>query len=125
MKKLVISLIFLPLPYFAGAMTGAILDKGYVTFEDLKLAVAYLIEEVNKLKKKIEKLEKQKGIKTMVVVKEGARVRLYPWGKVLGVLPKGTKVIVFSKQGEFYITNLGFIHESLLEEEDGRDERKD
>lgn len=119
MKKAVISLLFLPIPYFAGAMTGAFIEKGYVTLDDLKLAVAYLIQEVKEIKQEIERIKQLRGAKLMVVKEDGTRVRLYPWGKILGTLPKGTKVVVFGKQGEFYITNLGFIHESLLEEKDG------
>jgi len=111
-----IFVILFPLfSYFAGASAGAFMEKGYVSLEDLKMVVAYLIEDIRDLRRRLEKVEKTKG-KVMIVKENGTRVRLYPWGKVLGTLPKGTEVVVFGKQGEFYITNLGFIHESLLEE---------
>jgi len=116
MKYGALILLSIVLPYFAGSMTGAYIEKGYVTFLDLKKAVALLIERVRKIDEELKNLKQSTGRKLYVVKAENTRVRLYPWGKVLGIVPKGTKVVVFGKQGEFYITNLGFIHESLLEE---------
>jgi len=110
-------LLSIILPYFAGNMAGAYIEKGYVTFSDLKKAVALLIERVKKIEEELKNLKQSTGKKLYIVKADNTRVRLYPWGKVLGLVPKGTKVVVFGKQGEFYITNLGFIHESLLEEE--------
>lgn len=126
--------------YVAGVSYGAISEKKTVSVYDLKQAISALIDDVQMLraqvnmlmrdvletKKETERLRQEVGRlssvpkeykpKTAVTIKPKNNVRLSPWGKVLGWVPKNTKVVIFGKEGKWYLTNLGYMHYSLLKE---------
>lgn len=126
--------------YVAGVAYGAIREKKTVSVYDLKRAIGVLVDDVQMLKaqvsvlmkdvlevkKETERLRKmmsnpvQKTYeykpKTAVTIKSRNNVRLSPWGKVLGSVPKNTKVIILGREGKWYLTNLGYMHHSLLKE---------
>jgi len=127
--------------YVAGISYGAIKEKGYVSVYDLKKAIASLVEDVSELKTKVnmlfrevvktsgevEKLKRDFSLlssqvkseskpRVMKTIKDWNRVRLYPWGKIIGSVPRGVKVVVFTEEGDWYLTNLGYMHKSLFAE---------
>ena len=126
--------------YVAGVSYGAISEKKTVSVYDLKQAISALIDDVQMLRAQVnmltrDTLETRKEAERLrqeveslklvpknykpqitVTVKPRNNVRLYPWGKVLGSVPKGTKVVLFGKEGKWCLTNLGYMHCSLLKE---------
>ncbi len=122
------------LSYIAGVVFAATKEKRTVSVYDLKQAVSALIDDINSLKKQVQMLtaevlllkkeftalkvqnnEQRQIYSYTVVKKDKVRVRLSPWGKILGLVPKGTEVVLMKRKGDWCLTNLGYIHCSLLD----------
>ncbi len=109
--------------YLFGASAGMYMTRGYVSLEDMKLALAKVIRKLSEIEIRLRALEeKERGgsYRTGIILKDGARVRLGVWDRAIASLRKGTKVIIFGQEKEFYITNFGYIHKSLVEVPDGK-----
>ncbi len=124
--------------YTLGISFGAIGSKKTVSVYDLKQAISALVDDVSTLRSQINVLisdilnlkrevntlkmhlqSPQEKYKFAVVSKSRVRVRLSPWGHIIGLVPRGTETVLFAKKGEWCLTNLGYIHCSLLEVKDG------
>lgn len=122
--------------YSLGVVFGAVSHKKTVSVYDLKQAMSVLVDDVTKLKIQLRvitadildlkrqvkllgevsnKKQPYEYLKDAVVVRDRVRVRLSPWGHILGLVPKGTEVVLMKRKDDWCLTNLGYIHCSLLE----------